>query len=282
MPPTKTPLPVTHPRLWVLWLGVAHGVLGWSVGGVLLLSRGDRFPDLLLGVLIGIVFSETTLLGIWGGLGTLAWPIRLLTAAGGASYLAVMLGFCADGPDGETFCVVFLATALVTGALLVVRCFRVRLGRSEQAAGSTFRLQFSIRQLMILTFAVACLAALGRWLGPRVVTLRAPVLLILVALELAAVGLMSIWPMLGMRHPFRYGPLVVGAGAGIGYCFARLVPPYAFVVGFWTTIATAESLSLVVSLLVLRRAGYRLVRLPPATERPASPGPAAGPGRPSP
>jgi hypothetical protein len=71
------------------------------------------------------------------------------------------------------------------------------------------------------------------------------------ALVLATIGLLSIWPALGARRPLLPSILLIGVAAGVGFCVIYL------------PLATAiQALSLVASLLVVRSCGYRLVRLP--------------------
>ena len=58
----------TNPRRRILWLVVAHVVVGLI--GALVAYFAGRDPTLRGAAFVGIVFSQTSLLGIWGGLGT--------------------------------------------------------------------------------------------------------------------------------------------------------------------------------------------------------------------
>jgi hypothetical protein len=51
----------------------------------------------------------------------------------------------------------------------------------------------------------------------------------------------------------------LAVGAGAGYCYGWL---FRDEVVFWMTATATEALSVVVSLLLVRSWGYRLVRLP--------------------
>ena len=74
----------------------------------------------------------------------------------------------------------------------------------------------------------------------------------------------------GGPRPIAYGPYgelfvlvffgLVAVGACAGYCLARA---YQDDIGIYMTATATESLVMVVSLLVVRSCGYRLVRLPP-------------------
>ena len=147
---------------------------------------------------------------------------------------------------------------------MIVGCFRVRICVSTVPKTAVPRFQFTIRQLLILTFAVACLVSLGKWLGPDLVNVTEPFLAALIGLVLGAVGLLPVWPVLGTRQPILPSMIAVGIAAGLGFGLASLFPPLAGLAAFWTTITSVEALSLVASLLVVRSCGYRLVRLPAA------------------
>jgi hypothetical protein len=69
--------------------------------------------------------------------------------------------------------------------------------------------------------------------------------------------------------PYSIGLVAVGACAG--YCFARISNDGDE--GIWMTATATEAMAVVVSLLVVRSCGYRLVRLPArhgGTEQPTS------------
>jgi len=93
-------------------------------------------------------------------------------------------------------------------------------------------------------------------------------LLTLIGLVFATVGVLSVWPALGARHPVLPSLIVIVVAAGVGFGFAQS-PPMSGMAGFWTTVTSVEALVLVASLVVVRSCGYRLVRLPPGhpTER---------------
>ena len=55
-------------------------------------------PNLVVAVFVGIVFCQTSLLGIWGGLGTSSRWNRLLGVMVGMGYLGLLMDFCLGGP----------------------------------------------------------------------------------------------------------------------------------------------------------------------------------------
>ena len=255
--------PIKRPRNRRLrWLVLAHVAIGLSTGTIVaLIGFSPPGPHLAAAVFVGVVFCQTSLLGIWCGLGTSSWWRRLLGVMAGMGYLGLLLDFGVGEPYHDNHVIVSLATVLVAGVLLVVRCFRVRICLTTMVTTAVPRFQFSIRQLLILTTAVACLVSLGKWLGPDLVTVTEPFVLDLYGLVLATVGLISIWPVFGARPPILPGIIAVAMSAGLGFGLTRLSPHAAGMPDVWITIPSVEALSLVASLLVVRSSGYRLVRL---------------------
>jgi ABC-type multidrug transport system fused ATPase/permease subunit len=251
----KTP---TTPRPRILWLVLAHIVVGLTGAFVAYPLRG---PTLRGPAFVGIVFSQTSLLGIWGGLGTNPWWSRLIGVVVGVGSLGLLLGVGVDELAWENYFIVSVGTALITGVLLVVRCFRVCICVATVEQAAAYRMQFTIRQLLVLTFAVACLVSLGKWLAPHLMNVTEPLLLTLIGLVFATVGLLSVWPALGARHPVLPSLIVIVVAAGVGFCFAQLTP-MSGMASLWMTVTSIEALVLVPSLLVVRSCGYRLMRLP--------------------
>jgi hypothetical protein len=264
-------------RRRIFWLALSHVTTGLTVWR--LNAWGDRsVPNLTLDVLLGILFSQAGLLGIWAGLGTSSWWKRLFGAVAGIGYLGLLFCFGLDEPDRVGLYVALLVeTVLIASVVLSARCFRLRIilvGADETAAPP---MQFSIRQLLFLTFAVACMLSLGKYLEPNS-TLPQGVLLVLVLFGLLAaiLGLLSVWPVLGARAPVVPILMMIIAATGLGACFGWLCPFYGDTAYFWVSMlfAFVEAVSLVASLLVVRSGGYRLMRLPPrrvAVENAANP-----------
>jgi hypothetical protein len=261
---TASGVPRTKPRLRLLVLVLAHIAIGLAAGGLATWFRRPPGVDLAIAVFVGIVFSQTSLLGIWGGLGTNPWWSRLIGVVVGVGSLGLLLGVgVGERASEENYFIVSVATALIIGVLLVVRCFRVRICVATVDQAAARRIQFTIRQLLVLTFAVACLVSLGKWLAPHLLNVNEPLMLTLIGLILATVGLLSVWPALGARHPVLPSLILTVVAAGVGFCFAQFLPgPPGDVASFWMTITSVEALVLVASLVVVRSWGYRLVRLP--------------------
>jgi hypothetical protein len=125
-------------------------------------------------------------------------------------------------------------------------------------------MQFSIRDMMIVTFAVGCLLALAalqcgfdfdEWLVLTIITV-----------PFATVGLVAAWGVLGTKRPFISVVVLFAVAVGAGYSVEKMLGPGQ---GFdnWMTATVTKAISLAVSLLLVRSWGYRLRR---ASRQPAS------------
>jgi len=150
----------------------------------------------------------------------------------------------------------------VAAVLLIVRCFRIRIVRQTVPVSAAGRLQFAIRDLMILTVVVACVTAFGKWLLTVEFTPFEPGHVALIYLPFVTIGLLSVWPALSARRPLLPCGIFVVIAGGVGMCFNAFGLPMG--TAFGVTMTSVEALSLVASLLVVRSCGYRLVRLPAA------------------
>jgi len=266
MSPETTPVPPTSRRTRLRWLVAAPATVA-AVGA--LVTRGYRGqPDTLNAIFSGIVFGQVSLLGIWVGMASNPWYIRLAGAALGSGCVCIPIWFREGGSSYlSILTLVFLTgcTLAVAAVLLIARCLRIRIVRQTVPVSAAGRLQFAIRDLMILTMVVACVTACGKWLLTVEFTPFEAGLLALIYLPFITIGVLSVWPALSARRPLLpCGVFVVIAG-GVGMCFNAFGLPMA--TAYWVTITSAEALSLVASLLVVRSCGYRLVRLAPrATE----------------
>jgi len=256
MSTSEANLVATNPRRRILWLVLAHVAIGLTGAVVATFAPSPR--TLPGAVLVGIVFGQTSLVGIWGSLGTVPWWTRLIGVVVGVGCLGTLLGAGISELNFETFFIVVTSTLFVTLPLLVARFFRVviQLSSSDVAAGG--RIQFSIRDLMILTFVVACLVTIGKWMQPHLPYGAMFFHLLLFAVTFGVVGVMPVWFVLASNRPVLFGVGLVAVAAGGGYVLGRWNDD----TGIWMTATAAEAITVVVSLLVVRYCGYRLVRLP--------------------
>jgi len=254
MPSDKPTFAANNPRWIALWLLPAGHIIAGVLGVIEARLASSDFPTSAT-VLLGIVFSQTSLLGIWGGLGKSRWWTRLTGVVVGVGYLFVLLGYGLDDLSVATFIVVVTATTSVAMLLLVVRFFIVALHLGSRPATTTSSVQFSIRHLLILTFLTACLVTVGKSVQPYLPSHVRFVQLLPYGITFGVAGLVPVWPVLVSRHPVLVGAGSVVAGACAGCIFGWLGKHDD--TGTWTTITAIEALGVVVSLLVVRCCGYR-------------------------
>ena len=240
------------PRATILALGVCH-----LCGGVAAAILSADQPAFSSAILVALIFCQTSLLGAWCGLGPTYWLFRLIGLAGGAAYLAIELGLGIGELEGEIILLVVVATGVVAGVTWVFRLLNVvisRLDSNEEDAREG--LQFSIRHLLLLTLAVACLLTVGRLLAPVLIGIEMLADVIVLALCYSAVSLTSLWAILGLGHPglrvFVVFFIAVGAGYFAGYTVDNEIV-------FWVSTTVLQAVLLLLSLTVVRQTGYRVL-----------------------
>ncbi len=258
----ESAVPARNPWRRIIGLIAAHAAGGWLLAALVAWVRPTNW-SLSEAVAVGVVFGQSSLLAIWCGFGLSPWWSRLVGGTVGAGYLGLLLTVCVQGPVAANFVIVFSVLVLVAGACLVLRCFRIHIQPATEQGPSFRRVQFAIRDLMLLTLAVACLVTLGKWLAPFLTDLPPLLEFSLIVLVLASVGLLSVWPVLGARLPLSASAVFIAGAAGMGFCFVWSFRHDLEGAVLWAVLTATEALSLVVSLFVVRSCGYRLVRLPP-------------------
>jgi hypothetical protein len=144
----------------------------------------------------------------------------------------------------------------VAAPLLIARCFHTVIHVDGSSAIRANRLQFSIRQLLLLTFVVACVVTLGKVVLPHITPWLSLFEVGIFAGMFILMGVVPVWLILATRRPVSYGIGWVAVCACTAYCVGWIVGVPAL-----TCVTTAATV-VVVSLLVVRSWGYRLVRLP--------------------
>jgi hypothetical protein len=144
--------------------------------------------------------------------------------------------------------------------LLIARCFGVVVRQSHTPTNPASHFHFFIRHLLILTFVIACMIALGKLVNPFLAPHRGWVLGIIHYAVMAFVfGVVPAWLILATAKPVPYGIGWMAIVVCLTYCLGR--SRYAYM-GMNLMSAVTETVAVVVSLLIVRSWGYRLVRLP--------------------
>jgi hypothetical protein len=103
------------------------------------------------------------------------------------------------------------------------------------------------------------MCAVGRGLKFSLPDIDEVLLLVIIASAYALVGVLSPWAMLRGRLVVVRGVILLIIAAAAGWGVFRVFP-VPVELAFWIGIALAEAVLLVVSLLVVRSCGYRLMR----------------------
>lgn len=260
MPPDTIDSAPTHTGRGIHWLVVAHVAVGF-VAALLDNTAGSKYEmaSLAFG---GFWFGQTNLLGIWCGLGTSDRWRRFFGVILGIFSLYLMPGLNSGDFLVENLFVSIMGTVLVATPLLIVRGFRVviQVDSSPTTLASHFR--FSIRHLLMLTFIVACVVSFGKIVHPLVLQWQFIIEGIVFATVPIVVGILPVWIALATKRPIPYGIGFVIVAAVAGFCIGRAYSPFD---GVWMIFTATEAATVILSLLIVRSCGYRLVRLPKST-----------------
>jgi len=250
-PPQFTLVPTPPPR-GMLWLLAAHVVVGLI--GARAVNLGGLSAPLVNFLFFGVLFGDISLLGTWGALGANPWGERLMGVIGGVGYLVALWSYAA-GPSDLILIIATVAITLVTLPLLIVRCFGDSIQRSPFPSALVSQSRFPIWLLLALAFVIACLAGIGKLLPPTffAFVFSASVIFLLV-------GVLPVWFVLATKQPVLSSVGLVAVGACGGYGLGRTI--HEFTEELWMIGTATEAITVVVSLLVVRSCGYRLVGLP--------------------
>lgn len=255
--------PISPRRSVVLALFLLH-----FFGGMVAAFFATDWATISTAIFIAVIFCQTSLLGMWGGLGATHWILRLLGLALGTIYLAFELGWGIDEMGPQIFLLVIIATSVVAVVTWMVRLVKVAIIRRVEVIPdhSNERLQFSIRQLMIFTFVVACFLSVGKFLAPFVPGLDTMAQVSALALCFAAVALTAIWAILGFGHPAFRSIFVVAIAVTAGVVNSYVLDALEDIV-FWILTTVLQACFLLGSLWIMRRGNYRIAaKIQPAED----------------
>lgn len=252
----------THARRGILWLVVAHVAVGFVAA---LLVKLTGRTDLANGALSGLWVSQTSLLGIWCGLGATGHWKRLVGVVLGVGFLYLWVGIAVGNWSMDQLVVAGAFTAFVATSLLIARAGRIVIQADSSATTLASRLQFSVRNLLVVTFVVACVITLGKVVRPHILEWLEASEIVFYAAVLILLGVVAAWLILATKRPVSYGIGLVAMSACSGYCLAQSTINWS--ASEFTAFTTTSMSVVVVSLLVVRHCGYRLVRLPKPSPR---------------
>jgi hypothetical protein len=242
--------------------------------GLLLSYASSQMPgknnNWVFGAFLVVIFADSGLAGIWGGLGTTKPQYRFPITLGISAYLGGLIIWLSHGHGTKlvamvaTFLLVALPTWLILLPLSILRHSRRHLN-VVQCHGDFARdegMQFTIRQLFLATTVVAIMLGLGRGiqgLDDRSV-LGMFIGLAIVCPWIVIVELAILWGSLGIGRPWPRLLVVLPTAFVVG-----AIPMFSLKSGFiviviWSCIIGFQAVITAGSLLVIRSCGYRLVR----------------------
>lgn len=252
----------TNSRIRFVWLVVIHVAIGLLAGLMKHSGYGETWQAAFVG---GIVLSQINLLGIWGGLGgTVLWK-RLIGVVLGVGYLFCIVGLTVGNFDAVIVVFVFAGTVIMMLMTLSIRFITGAICHDRSSTGAIRRRQFSVRHLFALMSVIACLMAIGKLVQPLVDAYSDGLFVanILYGIVYAVIAIIPMWFVMATKRPVLYGICVVAVEACSAYCLGRIANTNsnADVMSMMTATAT-QAMSVVISLLVVRSWGYRLMPMP--------------------
>ncbi len=250
----KTLSPTRRPRrLDILLLFVVH-----VVSVVIAASCSADTIAVSSAIFLSMIFAQSCLLGIWGGIGNSPWIVRIFGLATGNVLLYYVLASRIGYGGGETFLVVTTSTTATVVPMWLLRIFCVQL--RFEIREDTFRegLQFSIGHVMLLTTAVAALLVTGKIMARYMQHVDQVTELVTLGLCYVSTALVACWATLGLANPWARVPIALLVALGAG-----LVGTYALGevndIAFWMSTFLLQVSLVVGTLLATRHFGYRLV-----------------------
>lgn len=239
-------------------------------------------PSIRSQIMLSVAFCQAGILGMWCGLGGTHWVLRLVGTALGVLYLSIVVvsGISARGNYFLFFILVSLATGIVTTITWPIRRFKADLRRVVSTQTNTKEgLQFSIRHLLMLMFAVAALLSVGKILAPHIDFGEDITLAVTFAVCFAAVSLASLWATLGLRYlvlRILFVIFIVMLAVLTEVIMASRQSSGNFDIDFealriWGGITVAQAAILLGTLSIFRLTGYRLAAKERRLDNVASP-----------
>jgi hypothetical protein len=244
------------------WLAMAHVSLGLFAG--ISAPVEIRTPyglwHLPIVPFFALTFSQVVLLASWAVFSPRAAWRRLGGLVVGLACLEVLFDLALNG---EFVGMPSVAMTVISGSLLVLRAFGLRLHAQDDPAfyarPESWRPQFSIRAIMMLTAVVALLSTAVRALrGSQGSSFLG--LMVIWSLCFVAVGLLALRAALGQASPSGRMPVILALSPVLGACFAYAADAHHDGWVYIILIMLLYPAVLLGSLLVVRSCGYRLMR----------------------
>lgn len=233
------------------------------------LARSHDWPQAPVILHLAILFSNAGLLGLWAAVGQAPHRIRLPAVVAALTGLASTM-FIQNryGPTWEgamlDFLIIFLPALVVFGTVsglqFVNRPLTIcQVGESQPVPED---LQFTIKQMLLITTAIAVIVAVAKWLHSFEITdgFRSDIILLAVLVPcFSIVELATFWAALGLGNPLRRLMLLLPVAGCVG-----VIPPL-YLEGMsamdWARLLGLQVAITAASLLIVRTCGWRLCRV---------------------
>ena len=245
-------------RIRFVWLVAAHVVIGVVAGLIALMDHPSEWRFYFLD---GLMLGQISLLGIWACLGrTVLWK-RIIGVLTGVGYLTCLTGL-AEGWIDVSFPIIWLfPIASMTFVMLIVRFMTGAIYHERSHSIAVRNHQFSIRHLFVLMSVTACVAAI---LKPPQLIVGAPfreelILTFLSGIVYAVIAVIPLRSILASNRPVLYGIFVVAVEAYFAFVLGYLSDPFSNDDVLALTFAATQAMCVVITLLIVRSWGYRLM-----------------------
>ena len=217
-------------------------------------------PSVLAACFVAVLYCQSSLLGVWAAFSNRYFVVRIAVLVVATVLLIIEMSWVLAPQARQCFVLVALPTLLVGVIAWLFRLLKAQLVCDSQA--TTVRpkegLQFSIRDLMWLTFVVASLLTLGKLVLPFSQGMGITLVIAAVGTGFAAVALSSAWAALGSGNPMLRTVVVAVVAGFAGGIIGGVIRSE--MVYFWMPTLLLHALLLTGALLVARRCGYRLTK----------------------
>ena len=217
---------------------------------------------------MGLILAQSTLLGIWAGLGRLRFILRFAIVVPCTELLLLNVSLASDASDARdpifvtNFILIHFPLLIVFITTSLLRVFRgIEWSDTDSSPPNRGAMQFSIKQIIVCMFAISVVFGLSRVL--EIVWPPADILVdvIVFGIVFATTGLISLWAVMSTPRSTIRAFLVLFLSAGLG-----CLPPYRIGVFYdvelvilFISATMFQALVVIATLAALKNCGLGLV-----------------------
>ena len=222
-------------------------------------------PNVTTGIFVGLIFGQSTFVATWFFLAR-HWS-RFSYAVIALSVLGWLLASIDGRFDLIIFFLPFMNAIPIVLTVEIIKFTKGRFAMLDSHGQEDYQegIQFTVRQLIILTTSIALLLGIWNAIGPAVQELfsRSRVngvwpLFVAIGCTVATITLVSIWSLLGHWKSWRPAAALLVGSLAIFLCCKYAAPSRA--INVWVTMFVVCWFFLIILMLLLRYDGYRFIR----------------------